>query len=212
MAETIEIPSARGPVTCAYHPPAAAGGAVVLMVGGGDGGLDGPAERIYPTLAGDFAEVGIGALRLDFRIHQFPGDVEQAVHDVEVGLRYLAGEGVQRAGLLGHSFGGAVVIEAGARDGGDGLAVPSVATLATQTAGAQRVPELAPRPVLFVHGLADRRLSPDCSRMLHDVAGEPKRLVLYEDATHSLRQRRDELRRLLVDWFHDALVAPDDSS
>ncbi len=204
MAETIEIPSDRGPVICAYHPPAAGGGAVVLMVGGGDGGLDGPAEQIYPTLADDFAAVGIGALRLDFRIHQFPGDVEQSVYDVQVGLRYLAAEGVERAGLLGHSFGGAVVIEAGVRGGG--AAVASVATLATQTAGAQRVSLLAPRPLLFVHGLADQRLSPDCSRMLHDAAGEPKRLVLYEGATHSLRQRRDELRRLLVDWFRDTLV------
>ena len=207
MAETIEIPSERGPVTCAYHSPTADGGAVVLMVGGGDGGLDGPAERIYPTLTDDFAEVGIGALRLDFRIHQFPGDVEQSVHDVQVGLRYLAGEGVERAGLLGHSFGGAVVIEAGVDQGDGEAAVASVATLATQTAGAQRVPLLAPKPVLFVHGLADRRLSPDCSRMLHDAAGEPKRLVLYEDATHSLRQRRDDLRGLLVDWFRNTLAA-----
>jgi hypothetical protein len=41
--------------------------------------------------------------------------------------------------------------------------------------------------------------------MLHRLAGEPKRLVLLEGATHSLRQRREEVRRLLVDWFVETL-------
>jgi hypothetical protein len=196
----VELPSPRGPVRCALHHVDGAAAAVV-MVGGGDGGLDGPAEAIYPTLGADLAERGIATLRLDFRIHQFPGDVDEGVHDLLVGVRYLAGLGIARLGVLGHSFGGAVVIEAAARE----PAITSVATLATQTAGAQRVGELAPRPLLLVHGLADTRLSPDCSRLLYRLAGEPKRLELLEGATHSLRQRRAELRALVVDWFAETL-------
>lgn len=207
-----DLPSERGPIGCAYHPapdaaPGAEGnahgdaGAGVIMVGGGDGGLDGPAEQLYPDLSADLAARGIAALRLDFRIHKFPGDIEDAVYDVLTGVRFLAGEGVRRVGLLGHSFGGAVVIEAGVQ----ASEVASVVTLATQTAGAQRVALLAPRPLLLIHGLRDIRLAPECSRSLHAMAGEPKRIELLEEATHSLRQRREEVRRLTLDWFIETL-------
>jgi dipeptidyl aminopeptidase/acylaminoacyl peptidase len=118
------------------------------------------------------------------------------------GIAYLVGKEVERVGLVGHSFGGAVVIDAGVRSPN----VACVATLATQTAGAQRVAELAPTPLLLVHGLNDRRLSPECSRLLHEMAGEPRELVMFEGATHSLRQVRAELRELLVDWFRAQLI------
>ena len=209
MARLISLPSARGPIRCAYHPvedaPVAEATssrrAAVAMVGGGDGGLDGPAEAIYPTLAGDLAAHGIASLRVDFRIHQFPGDLDEGVHDLLEGVRFLLADGVERIGVLGHSFGGAVVIDAAAQHHG----IDSVVTLATQTAGAQRVADIAPRPLLLVHGLDDVRLTPDCSRQLHRLAGAPKRLELLERATHSLRQRREDLRTLLRDWFLETL-------
>lgn len=201
--QIVDLDSERGAIRCAWHAVEDAEAAVV-MVGGGDGGLDGPANALYPDLAADLAARGIAALRLDFRIHTFPGPMGDGVFDVLRGVEFLASEGVERVGLVGHSFGGAVVIEAGVQS----ELVASVATLATQTAGAQRVAELAPTPLLLVHGLADDRLPPDCSRLLHDLAGEPKRLELYEGATHSLRQRREEVRTLLLDWFADTLAAP----
>ena len=201
--QIVDLDSERGAIRCAWHAVEDAEAAVV-MVGGGDGGLDGPANALYPDLAADLAARAIAALRLDFRIHTFPGPMGDGVFDVLRGVEFLASEGVERVALVGHSFGGAVVIEAGVQSG----LVASVATLATQTAGAQRVAELAPTPLLLVHGLADDRLPPDCSRLLHDLAGDPKRLELYEGATHSLRQRREEVRALLLDWFTDTLAAP----
>jgi len=199
-AREIEIASERGGVLCALHwVDGAASG--VVMVGGGDGGLDGPAEAIYPTLGEDLAGLEIATLRVDFRVHRFPGDVEEGVADVLAGMRYLLELGVEQVGVLGHSFGGAVVIEAAV----DESAIGSVVTLATQMAGAQRVGELAPVPLLLVHGLDDVRLTPDCSRMLYRMAGEPKRLELLEGATHSLRQRRDDLRKLVGGWFVETL-------
>lgn len=172
------------------------------MVGGGDGGLDGPAEALYPDLSEDLRESGIVALRVDFRIHRFPGDLAEADHDVAAGIAFLLAEGCTRIGLLGHSFGGAVVIDAAV----DEPSVRAVATLATQTAGAMRVAALAPRPVLLVHGLADVRLPAACSRQLYTLAGEPKRLELIPGATHSLRQAREQVRKLLLEWFVETLA------
>jgi len=203
----IEIPSERGPISCALHLPSnPATEAVVIMVGGGDGGLEGP-SALYPDLADDLCHIGIGALRLDFRDHRFPGIVEAGVHDVRAGLDYLTSEGVQRVGLLGHSFGGAVMIEAAVQTKGRAPRVAAVATLATQTAGAQRVGLLAPIATLFVHGLADQRLPADCSRLLYERAGDPRRIELFAGATHSLRQAREEVRGLVVEWFGEQLGA-----
>ena len=196
----LDLDSERGPVRCAHHAVEGAETAV-LLVGGSDGGLDGPAVALYPDLARDLAVRGIATLRVDFRVHRFPGPVDEGVHDVLRGVDFLAEGGASRIALVGHSFGGAVVIEAGVRS----PLIAAVATLATQTAGAQRVAELAPRPLLLVHGLEDRRLPPECSRQIYRLAGEPKRLELLEEARHSLRQRREELRALLLDWIGEAL-------
>ncbi len=198
--QLLDLASDRGPIRCAYHPVDGATTAVA-MVGGGDGGLDGPAEAIYPALAADLLEHGIASLRVDFRIHQFPGDISEGVHDLLAGVDTLFERGIERVGVLGHSFGGAVVIEAAAEQ----PRIASVITLATQTAGAERVASVAPRPLLLVHGLDDTRLTPDCSRLLHGLAGIPKRLELLEGATHSLRQRREDVRTLVRDWFLETL-------
>ncbi len=206
-AQRVEVDSERGAIACAFTPPRGAG-PVVVMVGGGDGGLDGPVG-LYPALAEDLAAVGIGTLRVDFRIHRFPGPVDEGVFDVGAAVAWLVARGVERVGVLGHSFGGAVVIEAAAQEP---ECIASIATLATQTAGAQRVGELAPRPLLLVHGLDDVRLTPDCSRLLYSLAGEPKELVLLEGATHSLRQKHSEVRALLVEWFMETLASTEAGS
>lgn len=198
----VTIPTDRGAVAAVYHPvPGAHAG--VIMVGGTDGGFDGPADRIYPALAADLTARGIAALRVDFRLHQAPGNVEEGAHDALAGVRFLEEAGVRRVALVGHSFGGAVVVRAGARSD----RVVAVVTLATQSYGIEDAPRLAPRALLVVHGLNDQRLPPDCSRYLYALAREPKRLVLLEGAKHSLRQRREDLRALLVEWLCGRLGA-----
>jgi pimeloyl-ACP methyl ester carboxylesterase len=199
----VTLSTARGPVRCAYHAVDAAT-VGVLAVGGTDGGLDGPADALYPDLADDLAAIGMTTLRIDFRGRLAPGIVAEGVFDLEAGLQFLRKEGLRRFGVVGHSFGGAVVIAAAA----DAPDVVSVATLSTQTAGAQPVSTLAPRPILLIHGLDDIRLSPDCSRLLYRLAGEPKRIELLEGARHSLRQRREDVRRLLREWFAETLPLP----
>jgi hypothetical protein len=195
-AVPVRLQTERGPIACLYHEgtPGAGG---VIFVGGTDGGFDGPANGIYASLAVDLLARGISSLRLDFRLHVAPGDVEEGTHDVLAGVAFLKEKNAGRIGLVGHSYGGAVVINAAAlsRD------VDAVVTLSTQTAGTVLTPRVAPRPLLLVHGELDRRLPPACSQYVYERAGEPKEIVILSGAKHSLRQRREELRRLLLEWL-----------
>ena len=195
------LPTKRGPIDCRYHRVRAGEGAVILL-GGTDGGLQGPADWIYPTIAEDLDALGIGTLRLDFRVRRVPGDLEEAVFDVLAAASFLDGEGAGPIAVAGHSFGGAVAIEAGARN----PLIQTVVGLSSQSLGAENAGKLAPRPLLLVHGAADDRLSPLNARLIYSWAREPKELVLLPRAKHSLRQRRPELRELLVRWLSDALA------
>jgi dienelactone hydrolase len=202
----LHVRSERGDIPCLYHAGMPGGGAVI-WVGGFDGGYDGPADRIFATLAGDLLEDGVGSLRMSYRVLGSPGNVEEAVYDVLAGVAFLTQEGAGRIGLVGHSFGGAVVISAGALS----PEVRAVVTLSTQTAGTALTPRVAPRPLLIIHGEQDQRLPPDCSRYVYRIAGEPKELVILPGARHSLRQRREELRRLLRRWLVEKLAGPFDA-
>ena len=194
----------RGGVEAIYHPaPDAQAG--VIWVGGTDGGVDGPADAIYPTLASSLASAGIASLRVAYRVLGSPGNLREAVHDVESANAHLKTLGIRRVGLVGHSFGGAVVIEAASRL----PEVQAVVALSTQTAGAEAAPRLAPRPLLLVHGEEDQRLPPWCSKYVLQQARQPKELVLLPGARHSLRQRREELRVLLETWLAEKLGASD---
>lgn len=166
-----------------------------IFVGGVGGGWDTPANDLYPRLAEELAADGIASLRVRFRD---PTALDEAVYDVLAGGAFLAGEGVERLALVGHSFGGAVVIRAAA-------ALPSartVVTLATQGYGAGAARELGPRcSVLLVHGSEDRVLPPSSSEHIYELAREPKRLVVYDGAGHGLVEVAAELRALVRDWI-----------
>lgn len=211
--QPVAVSTVRGAIAARGSTPADGTWAhAVLLVGGADGGFDGPADALYPTLAEDFEAQGVATLRLDFRLHRFPNDVEEGVHDVLAGLAWLAQHGADRVVLVGHSFGGAVVIEAAVRapEGPGRPVVAGVVTLATQTAGAQHVGMIAPRPILLIHGAADARLAPVCSQLLYEAAGEPRELLIIEGATHSLRQAREEVRRRVREFACRALGLPGD--
>ena len=194
-SDDLVLATNRGDITGVLHPAlpgGAPGPAAVVWVGGAHGGLHGPADGLYPDMAGTLRRYGISSLRLHYRR---PNDLEACVLDVLVGLAWLADEGVQRAALVGHSFGGAVVISAGALS----PLVLGVATLSTQTYGADLVTQLGPRALLLVHGTADTVLPDRCSRDLYALATEPKELVLYDGAGHGLTEAAAPLRALLED-------------
>ena len=197
----LQIDSPRGPIDVRWQ-PAESGSSAVLCVGGFDGGVDGPAQGIYSDLAEALPARGIGVLRLDFRVKTSPGPIDDGTSDVLAGIAWLEQQGVAAIALIGHSYGGAIVIRAAARS-----PVAGVAALSTQTMGIdpEEVRSLAPRPLLLVHGSADWRLPPSLSEWVFSVAGDGRELCILEGATHSLRQRRDELWALLTSWLSRVL-------
>jgi pimeloyl-ACP methyl ester carboxylesterase len=192
----------RGDVETRYHPaPGATRGTV--WVGGAGGGLDGPACGLYPEACRRLQRDGVAGLRLHYRR---PNYLEECVLDTLLGVEFLAEEGIQRVALIGHSFGGAVVITAASFSD----RVRAVVPLSTQTHGADLAPRVAPRAMLLVHGTNDRVLPDACSRAVYAAAGEPTELVLYPGAGHGLDEAREELMDLLVRWI-PAHLGPDEA-
>jgi pimeloyl-ACP methyl ester carboxylesterase len=190
-AARVEIATPEGPVLGLLHPAEVARGAVI-MVGGSRGGLWGPAG-IYVPLANRLQAAGIAALRLEYRC---PNRLADCIADVGTAIGRLEGRGMGRVALIGWSFGGAVVIGAGVAN----PAVIGVATVARQTCGTDMVARLAPKPLLLLHGTADRVLADACSRRLYARAGEPKELVLYPGDDHGLTRHAPRALEKLSAW------------
>ena len=191
-AERLGLRTNAGDIECRLH--RAAGGAAILWVFGAGGGLGGPAGGLYTRLAGHLRPHDITSLELDYRR---PGHLKECVRDVMLGIGYLSGQGKSRVVLVGHSFGGAVVITAGAVSD----YVVAVAALSSQSYGVGSVRELSPKPLLLIHGTHDEVLPDVCSRNLYEQAGEPKELILYPGCLHGLDQCREELDRDLLRWL-----------
>ena len=120
------------------------------------------------------------------------------------GISFLEVEGVEQVALVGHSFGGAAVIQAAALSPTVKTCVP----MSTQTSGVQPAATLGPRcSLLLAHGTADEVLSPDCSRYVYRIAREPKKILLKEGARHGLDEWSDELPGILRQWIRDQLPA-----
>jgi len=193
----LAIATPHGVVRAIYHPAEGATGAVVL-VSGALGGVAGPSGA-YPALARRLQAARSAALRLDYRK---PGSMNECVYDVDAGLDELRHRGVKQFAVIGWSFGGAVAIRSGVAHSD----VLGVATLASQTAGADAVSRLAPRSLLLLHGTADQVLPDWCSRYLYEEASEPKRLVLCDGDGHEFSRSRAEVVQILFEWA-DALLA-----
>ncbi len=166
----------------------------VIWVCGALGGLDGPSFGIFTTLSQELTQERISSLRLNYRL---PGDFDQCVLDVLVGIHFLQQKGVDSIALVGHSFGAAVAIMAGTMN----PQVRAVVGLSSQTRGAHRVKELSPKPLLLIHGKRDRNLPARCSQHIYKWANEPKELVIYKGNGHFLRECHQELQNLLKGWL-----------
>jgi pimeloyl-ACP methyl ester carboxylesterase len=198
-AETVRLHTDDGLIDTRYH-DAGTGDTAVLWVFGSGGGLDGPAGGLDPRLAERLAPKGIASLRLDYRS---PGELIPCVLDVVMGIGYLGTRGRSRVILVGHSFGGIVVIAAA----GVCREVIAVAALSSQTAGAAAVGRIAPRPLLLMHGTDDDVLPDRCSRELYRLAGEPRSLKLYEGCGHGLDECRQAVETDLLTWILEVPAA-----
>lgn len=190
--EQVVISTPTGQVQCVFHK--ADTDKAVIWLCGALGGLDGPSFGIFRILAERLVGDGISSLRLHYRR---PGDFDECVQDVLLGVNYLKQHGVDLVALVGHSFGGAVAIEAGTLT----PEVKAVVGLASQTYGARNAGKLAPRPLLLIHGERDRNLPADCSRQIYRWAKEPKEVHILDGNGHFLREAHVKLQTWLRDWL-----------
>lgn len=188
----ILLETTRGQIEGVLH-PVEGGTSAVICVGGAMGGIDGPADRLYERLPLLLSSAKVTVLRLEYRK---PNDFEECVLDALAGCSFMKGIGATDLALVGHSFGGAVVIKAGELH----ELVRGVASLSPQLYGTRQVESLN-RPLLLVHGMADTILSHEASEDIYRRALEPKRIVLYAEAGHSLIQAKQQIDDLLADWL-----------
>ena len=196
LRERVFIATEDGEIECIFHP--AGGGRGVIWLCGALGGFDGPSFGIFKILSEQMVADGISSLRLHYR---FPGEFEECVLDVLAGIDFLKQRGIDRLALVGHSFGGAVAIQTGIMS----REVKAVVGLSSQTYGARRVAELAPRHLLLIHGERDRNLPAVSSRYIYEWARQPKELHILKNNGHFLREAHDALLKQLREWLKDKL-------
>ena len=210
--QSIMLATERGNIDCRYYPSTATtsitkehrhegqlSAATIFVTGvGGDWGT--PAEGLYPRLCNSLSrEHGFSGLRIRYR---HPTDLEEAVFDVLTGITFLKdNEGIRKIGLVGHSFGGAVVLQAAAAASN---IVSTVVTLATQSYGAiDAIAKLKDSGVsiLLIHGTEDNVLPIHCSKQIYRLAPEPKQLVLLRGAGHSLDEDSESIHKQVYEWL-----------
>ena len=187
-----------GNIACRYYqaPNARRG---VIWAGCAAGGWGSPAKGLYPRLCHELMGRGISSLWVCYR---HPTELAESAVDVVAGIDYFHRDGVDVVALVGHSFGAAVVVQAAAV----APAVRTVVALATQCPGAELVSQLAPGcSILLIHGVDDHILPPYCSEHVYSLAHEPKRLILYPMAGHSLDEVAEEVRDVVRDWIVEQL-------
>jgi len=188
----LELYTMKGLLTLLWHGPRDAAD-VVVTCGGGMGSLLGPSRGLYHDVGVRLAELGISTVRVGYRK---PNDIDRCVHDVAAAADLASRSGARHFVTMGHSFGGAVAIQAGIVLAGH---CRGVVTLATQSAGCEYASELS-APLLLVHGVDDEILPPETSGVVQMLAGAGE-VVLLPGTGHLLSEVGDELRARLLEWI-----------
>jgi hypothetical protein len=191
-ARKVMIVTTRGPIPVVLQ-AAPEKGRAALCVSGAIGGFDGPA-MLYPRLGLKMPREQVTIARLNYRA---PNEFGECLVDAMAALTFLGGIGHERVALIGHSFGGAVAINAGTLS----PLVTTVIALSSQLAGAHVAGELAPKPLLLIHGDADTILSHESSQALYERAGEPKTIKILPGVGHRLSEAADQVFDLVADWL-----------
>ena len=189
-----------GGVDCRYYHIDGALKAVI-WVGGVGGGWDTPARGLYPNLCQKLIKKEINSLRVRFR---YPTDLYESVLDVIEGIHFLEKQGIESVGLVGLSFGGAVVIQAATTTAAAASSdrVRTVVTLSTQSYGAEGVYRLKQgSSILLIHGTDDKVLPPYCSSYVYNLANDPKEIIFYKGATHGLDEPGEQVHQVVHDWL-----------
>jgi pimeloyl-ACP methyl ester carboxylesterase len=194
----LELYTMGGLLTVLWHGDPANEGAV-LACGGAMGSLLGPAEGLYHDLGVALAAEGIGVLRVGYRR---PNDLPACVHDLAAVADLATRQGARRFVAMGHSFGGAVVVQLAVALPD---AVAGVVTLSTQSAGCEQADRLV-CPLLLFHGDRDELLPPATSEMVRMLAGRGE-VVVLPGSGHLLTEAASDLRARLLTWVRETLAA-----
>ena len=195
----VEVYTLDGLLTLLWHGDLAAEN-VLLACGGAAGGVLGPADALYHDLGEWLATRGIGTLRVSYRR---PNRIDMCVHDLTAAADLASRSGARRFVTAGHSFGGAVALQAGIALGD---ACAGVVTFATQSAGCEGAAALGGRPLLLFHGTRDELLPPDTSFVVQALAGGGE-VVILPGAGHMLTEAAAELRERLAAWIPERFAA-----
>ena len=196
----LEIYTLAGLLTILWHGPRDAT-SVVLMSGGAMGGLLGPADGLYHDLGVEFAARGIGTMRVGYRR---PNDLGRCVHDVAAAADLASRTGATRYVTVGHSFGGAVAIQAGMVLS-DHCA--GVVTLSTQSAGCEDAGALDDGvPLLLLHGDRDEILPAETSTIVQMLAGHGE-VEILPGTGHLLTEAGTRLREKLGTFIPECFRA-----
>jgi pimeloyl-ACP methyl ester carboxylesterase len=206
--------SAKKQVECRYYKTKAQlNTSAVIFIGGVGGGWDSPSRQLYPRLShmlvnNNNDDNGISSLRVKFR---YSTDLDKSIADVIAGIEFLVcHEKISSIGLVGHSFGGAVVISSAANvieDPSYNNVIKTVVTLATQSYGTEGVSKLKEGQcsILLIHGNNDNVLSSYCSSYIYKKAKEPKHLVLFDNASHGLDEVSEQVFLTVYPWILENL-------
>ncbi|HET7737517.1 MAG TPA: dienelactone hydrolase family protein [Tepidiformaceae bacterium] len=186
------IETSRGEIAALLRPVEGGTGAVVFAGGAGPG-IPLSKDSIYDLLPLRLAARGVTSMHIAYRKNE---EFEECVLDILGACSVLRGIGATDVALVGHSMGGAVVIKAGQL----AVDVRGVVALAPQLFGTRQVEELG-KPLILIHGTNDTVLNHEASEDIYRRALDPKEIVLFEGAGHSLIDARDQIADLLEEWI-----------
>ena len=193
----LKLKTNRGIVQCRYYLGNREDWGAIWVggVGGSQSGWNSPAKGLYPRLCQELTQSRITSLWIRYR---YEHQLLESVFDVLTGIQYLKNKGICKIALIGHSFGGAVVIHSAVSSD----LVRTVITLATQRANTDCVSQLPPHcSILLLHGKADKVLLPWSSEKVYQLASYPKQLLLYDGADHDLDEVSDKVYLTVKDWL-----------
>ena len=130
-----------------------------------------------------------------------PNVLSECALDILSAISFLKSLGHSQIVLVGHSFGGAVVITAAEFSD----LVVGVVALSSQGYGTNTVANIAPRNLLLLHGGSDTRLPSEISEKIYLYAKEPKEIKIFSGNGHGLRESSDQITLFVKNWILNIL-------